>query len=211
MGKIIKNKTTLVYKGIKFDSDEEVFVAMWLQELQDNGLVNYWSKTEMPYPMTAGLQRDYIKETRLKTKIKRETKTVTLLRRSEYTPDFLVNFTQEGRALFVGSLDPESIFIPGMLFYRNTPAVVIEVKPIFDQNNMERLFKLNQKFLWERDKIFVNLVEPIGLFKKTFIPLAAIPYFQYKVVTKKLIAKGKKKGDWKLDFVPKTLKQYLNA
>jgi len=211
MGQIIKNKTTLVYKGVKFDSDEEVFVAMWLQELQDAGLVIRWSKTEMPFPMTSGLKRDYIKLTQLKTKIKRENKTQTLLRRSEYTPDFIVNFSAKGHLLFVSSLEPECLFVPGMLFYKNTPGVVIEVKPTFDQNNMERLFVLNQKFLWDKEKIFVNLIEPIALFKKTFIPLAAVPYFQYKVVTKKLIAKGKKKGDWKFDFIPKTLKQYLDA
>ena len=211
MGKIITNKTTLVYNGIKFDSDEEVYVAMWLQELLEAGLIARWSKTDITFHMTAGLKREYIKETQLKTKLKRETKIQTLLRPSEYTPDFIVNFTQEGHLLMVGSLSPESIFIPDLLFYKNTPGVVLEVKPTFDQNNMERLFKLNQKFLWEKDKIFVNLVEPVALFKKTFIPSHAIPYFQYKVVTKKLIAKGKKKGDWKLDFIPKTLKQYLDA
>jgi len=209
--KIITHKTTLVYNGIKFDSDEEVFVAMWLQELQDAGFVKRWSRAELPYHMTAGLKRNYIKETQLKTKLKRETRTQTLLRPSEYTPDFIVNFTEEGKQLFVCSLEPENIFIPNMLFYKNTPGVILEVKPSFDQNNMERLFVLNQKFLWEKEKIFVNLVEPVALFEKTFIPLAAIPYFQYKVVTKKLIAKGKKKGDWKLNFEPRTLKQYLDA
>lgn len=210
MGKIIKNKTTLVYNGIKFDSDEEVFVAMWLQELQDAGFVKRWSRTEVAFPMTQGLKRNWVKETQLKTKLKQELKTDTLLRPSEYTPDFIVNFSAEGIERFVGILEPATEYKTGKLFYKNTPGVIIEVKPSFDQNNMERLFKLNQKFLWDKEKIFVNLVEPVALFEKTFIPLAAIPYFQYKVITKKLIAKGKKKGDWKLNFIPKTLKEYLN-
>lgn len=207
---IIKNKTTLVYKGVKFDSDEEVFVAMWLQELQDAGLVTRWSRAELPYHMTEGLKRNWIKETQLKTKLKKETKTDTLLRPSEYTPDFIINFSAKGIELFVGLLEPENEYETGKLFYKNTPGVILEVKPEFDQNNMERLFKLNQKFLWNKEKIFVNLVEPVALFKKTFLPLAAVDYFKYKVISKKVAAKGKKKGDWKLDFIPKTLKQYLD-
>lgn len=210
MGRQIRqNKTTLVYRGVKMDSDEEVFVAMWLQELLEAGLVKRWSKMELPYHMTEGLKRNYIKETQLKTKVKREEKVQTLLRPSEYTPDFVVNFTEAGIEKFVGLLEPANVFRPGMLFYKNTPGVVIEVKPEFDQNNMERLFVLNQKFLWDKEKIFVNLVEPVALFKKTFIPSAAVPYFKYKVSTKKMAAKGKKKGDWKLNYVPKTLNEFL--
>lgn len=200
----IKHKTSLVYNGVKCDSDEEVFVAMWLQELKEADYIKCWTKTEMPFPMTQGLKRNYIKETQLKTKLKQEIKTNILLRPSEYTPDFIVNFTKKGVDKFVGLLEPANGFKPGMLFYKNTPGVILEVKPTFDQNNMERLFKLNQKFLWEKDKIFVNLVEPVALFEKTFIPLAAIPYFQYKRGTK-----TKNVGDWKFDFEPKTLTQYL--
>lgn len=208
---IIKNKTTLVYKGVKFDSDEEVFVAMWLQELQDAGFVKRWSRAELPYHMTEGLKRNWVKKTQLKTKVRLDTKTDVLLRPSEYTPDFIVNFSEEGIERFVGLLEPANEYQTGKLFYKNTPGVIIEVKPSFDQNNMERLFKLNQKFLWQKEKIFVNLVEPLALFEKTFLPLAATDYFKYKVVTKKIIAKGKKKGDWKLNFIPKTLNEYLNA
>lgn len=203
-------QTSLVYRGIKFDSDEEVFVAMWLQELQNSGFISRWAKVELPYHLTSGLKRTYTKITQLKTKQKTEVKQQVLLKPSEYTPDFIVNFSEEGRLLFVSSLEPESVFIPGMLFYKNTPGVVLEVKPLFDQQNMERLFKNNQKFLWEKEKIFVNLVEPTALFKKTFMPVEAAPYFKYrKSPTGK--NKGKKgPGDWKVDWNPITLKQYLH-
>lgn len=212
MGKIIKNKTTLVYKGVKFDSDEEVFVAMWLQELQDAGLVKSWSKVTKAFPMTSGLKLKYERTTILKTKTKVEHKEHTLLRPSEYTPDFEVLFSINGWLRFnsgiYNDIDPKKLFFTRGAWMQ---PVYLEVKPSFDQNNMERLFKLNQKFLWDKEQIFVNLVEPLALFEKTFLPLAATDYFKYKVVTKKIIAKGKKKGDWKLDFIPKTLKEYLDA
>jgi hypothetical protein len=41
---------------------------------------------------------------------------------------------------------------------------------MFDQNNMERLFKVNQKWMWQKHGIFVNLIKPQELFQKTFTP-----------------------------------------
>ncbi len=46
----------------------------------------------------------------------------------------------------------------------------IEIKPMFDQNNMERLFKVNQKWMWQKHGIFVNLIKPQELFQRTFTP-----------------------------------------
>jgi hypothetical protein len=76
---------------------------------------------------------------------------------------------------------------------------------------MEREFKVKQKFIWHYLQIFVNLVEPIELFKKTFLPSEAAPYFKYKKVPKKAQAKGKKVGDYKFDWKPKTITEFLNT
>jgi len=46
----------------------------------------------------------------------------------------------------------------------------IEVKPPFDRNNMERLFKLNQKWMLQKHDVFINLVKIKELFEKTFTP-----------------------------------------
>lgn len=86
-----------------------------------------------------------------------------------------------------------------------------EVKPDFDWQNMQRLFVNNQKFIWQSKQIFVNLVEPIELFKNTFLPAEAAPYFRYKVLSKKALLKGKRKGDFKFDWIPKTIKQFLDG
>lgn len=203
----------MVYRGVKMDSDEEVFVAMWLQELQEAGLISRWKKVDSTIELTQGLKLYYKKITQLKTKLKVEDKYKTLLNDSEYTPDFKIEFTEKGLEKLVCVLDVFEATPEwknrNAIFFTSNNHVLVEVKPSFDQNNMERLFKNNQKFIWDKHKIFVNLVEPIALFEKTFIPLAAAPYFKYKVVTKKLIAKGKKKGDWKFDFVPKTLNEFI--
>lgn len=206
--------TNLMYKGVHFDSDEEVFVAMWLQELQEVNFIKKWLRTKEAIKVTEGFKIPYTKITKLKTKIKKEKKEHTVLRPSEYTTDFEVYWTFDGWDKFINPTDVNNIlFSPDKFLYAsyyNKP-MLIEVKPSFDQNNMTREFKLNQKFLWDKYKIFVNLVEPLDLFKKTFLPLEAEPYFRYKKVPKKAMAAGKKTGDFKFDWKPKTLKQFLNT
>lgn len=199
----------LIHSGVKYDSTEEVYFAMWLEELMEAGYVYRFQKTLIPMPLTDGLKFSYEKVTKLKTKTKIEKKEHTLLRPSEYTPDFQVIFTDKGRDLFVSEIfinqDKDKLFY----YTGNIRHVFFEIKPAFDQQNMERLFRNNQKFIWDKHQIFVNLVEPIELFRKTFLPLQAADDFKYKVVPKKALLKGKKKGDWKMDWTPKTLKEFV--
>lgn len=207
--------TNLMYKGIHFDSDEEVFFAMWCEELKQAGILSTWNRNTQELTITEGLKIKYDKVTPLKTKIKTERKVFALLRPSVYTTDFILRPCLNKvsiRKIF------ESITTSPEVFNKNAPLfcdhnwlTYVEVKPSFDQQNMERLFVNNQKFIWDKYKIFVNLVEPVELFKKTFLPLEAAPYFRYKVVPKKAIAKGKVKGDFKFDWTPKTVNEYLNA
>lgn len=208
----------LILNNIKFDSAEEVYFAMWLNELEKAGYVDKWVKVVTPIKLTKGLKIPYKKVTQLKTKVKIEDKEKSILNPSEYTPDFRVAFTEKGHDLFCSWLTIAD-FNPNALFFtnndgiqqKNVPVYVFEIKPSFDQNNMERLFRNNQKFLWDKYEIFVNLVEPISLFEKTFLPLEAEKYFRYRVVNKKALAKGKKVGDFKMDWTPKTLKQYVES
>lgn len=206
------NKVPIVWKGILFDSLEEKLFAMWLEELKENGVVKYWFRELRIIQITAGIKVPYVKQTQLKTKLKLEVKSFTLLRPSEYTPDFEVTFNMDFWGKIVSPPHESKLFNKDAVFfssYYDKPTLV-EIKPSFDQNNMERLFVLNQKFIWDKFKIFVNLIEPVELFKNTFLPLQAIPFFQYKVIPKKAALKGKKKGDFKFDWTPKTIKQYID-
>lgn len=204
-------QTSLVYKGIKMDSDEEVFVAMWLEELKNKRIIEDWIKVKDSWPLTEGLKVKYIEKKQLKTKIKEINKQKILLRPSEYTPDFKVIFNYQYENRFISSISTtEYRFNPNSVFFStDTDFAYLEVKPGFDQNNMERSFKNNQKFIWDKFKIFVNLVEPISLFKSTFMPKEAAPYFKYKKAPTGKNKGVKKVGDWKMDWIPKTLNEYL--
>lgn len=215
--------TNLKYRDRYFDSDEEVFFAMWLQELQDKGYVKTWYKVKDSISITQGMKIIFTKRTQLKTKLKEENKEFTLLRPSEYTADFEIIWTPEGIKKFLYQITEnaqygEKRMIAGgfitdprdaLFFSTSYTQTHVEVKPSFDQQNMERLFVLNQKFIFDKYKIFVNLIEPGELFKKTFLPLEAAPYFKYRKSPTGRNKGIKKVGDWKMDWQPKTINEYL--
>jgi hypothetical protein len=202
--------TNLMYQGIHFDSDEEVFFAMWLEELKQAELIREWKRSTEAIPLTHGIYVPYIKTTKLKTKTRHEEKIFTVLRPSEYTPDFEVDFSAYGIQQFVNYIKPVGSFDKDRLFFSGERLKgFFEVKPAFDQNNMERLFKNNQKFIWHTREIFINMIEPVELFKKTFMPAEAAEYFKYKKKPTSGKNKHKGVGDWKVDFIPKSINEYL--
>lgn len=200
-----KDKKTYEYKGILMESQEEVWFAQWLQELKKNGYIVSWDKVTKPIELTKPVTFPYIKETVLKTKIKREEKTLTILNGMSYTPDFSIFWTEYGWNKFGSSLTKPK---KDSIFYSESSLTdtLVEIKPKFDQNNMTRDFVTKQKFIFDKLKIFVNLIFPEELFEDTFMPEEAMFDFIYKVNTK-----TKKKGEWKTNYIPKTLKQFVSV
>jgi hypothetical protein len=209
MGKIIHQ-----YEGTLLDSEEEVWMAMWLDELKGAGYVDHWYKETKSIKVFPAVTFPYIKVTELKTKIKRETKTFTLLQDLEYTPDFYVQWSARAEGLFYSELGNGNMGIdPNNWFFinRDHGEGWIEVKPNFDQNGKTAKFSIIQKILWNTRGLFVDLIQPEKLFQATFMPKAAMPAFKYlRAPTGK--NKGKKgPGDWKTDYVPTTLNEFLKG
>ena len=199
------------YKGNLLDSQEEVWMAMWLHELLKAGYVNGWNKIQLPIRIFESVDYMYVRTTELKTKTKREIKKFTLLQDLDYTPDFQVTWSPKGMQHFVSrigdNLNPKSWFFCDNIF--NT--TLIEVKPNFDQNGKTAKFSIIQKILWNTQEKFVDLIQPEKLFEDTFMPVEAMLDFRYKK-TPTGKNKGKKfVGDWKTDYVPKTLEEYVKG
>lgn len=196
--------------GILMDSREEVWMAMWLEELKHVGYVSNWKKVTKAFKIFEPVQYSYVKTTELKTKTKKENKNFTLLQGLEYTPDFEVEWTDKAFGKLISSIDsyinPDSWFFrPGGYFN----ITFIEVKPIFDQHDKTAKFSILQKILWNIKGIFVDLILVEKLMEATFVPMEAIEDFKYKKnPTGK--NKGKKSiGDFKVDWKVKTLKEFL--
>jgi hypothetical protein len=212
------------YNGILMDSLEETYFAHWLDEAVSAGWVEKWLYVTKPFLVCPYVRLPYMKTTKLKTKIKTELKDFTLLHDLEYTPDFKVKWTQKGMNKFVSSIrgeeapnkyiDPKSLFFCGYYQIKDSSlcsTTWVEVKPTFDMHGKISKFSVLQKILWTFKGLFVDLIIPQDLFKETWMPEAIMEDFKYK---KKPTGKNKGKkgpGDWKTDYFPKTIKEFINV
>lgn len=211
------------YKGILMDSTEEVHFAHWLDDAIKAGWVEKWLYVTVPFQVCPPVKCPWVKTTVLKTKTKVEEKEFTLLQDLEYTPDFKVKWTDKGMLKFVSKIksesrneyiDPKSIFFCGYWKFKDiamSRTTWVEVKPTFDMHGKISKFSVLQKILWTFKELFVDLIIPTDLFKETWMPDSIADDFKYK---KSPTGKNKGKkgpGDWKTDYIPKTLKQFLNA
>lgn len=136
-----KVKEKIEYNGIQLDSKEELHVAWWLDELKEKGYIERWTKAD---------------ELELSAPLK------GVIREHSYTADFLLSWV-DGKPF-------RNINTRKALIDDNSSLTWLEVKPSFDQNNMTRAFKINQKWVYDKYRIYVNLVIPEKLFKQTFCP-----------------------------------------
>jgi len=183
----------ILYNNIEFDSEEEVRFYQYLVELKDNGYVDLFSYQPDSYELSAPEIYDWKKQLKTKEKWMRS----TLLQGHIYTPDFEVYWNAKASGIFYQSLAFGSkLKAP---FICNGQRSVIEVKPSFDMNNMQRLFTINQKWMFQKHKIYVQKIVPYGpkkcLFAQTFVAEEA----KYTLKARKLK---------KYKFPIKSLKQY---
>lgn len=178
-----------IYKGLLVESESEIMILDWLFELKEKGLIHSIERSP-ELIISRGLDNMYVKRTQMKTKLKQESKTQVLLPPHHYTPEFTVQWYSRTPPNLVwpisnigiykceGALIGHSfpiIFPPsetnGNELRQNGQLTYIEVKPSFDYQNMSRLFRVNQQWVWESRRMYINLLEPISLYKSTFTPV----------------------------------------
>jgi len=163
------------YRGIAWESYEELYFLYWIYELKDKEYV-YSIQRAPSFGLSQGLSSTYLE--RLKTKTKERTQKI--LEEHSYNPEFLILWNQKAvEEKIIWQLPSVPKYQKQIIAQRhkdssNQPAQywhsLIEVKPIWDHQNMTRLFKLNQKWMWDKHGIFVNLIFPKRLFQATFTP-----------------------------------------
>jgi hypothetical protein len=163
-----EKKEQKYYNGLAVDSQEEVMAIMYFEELIEAGYVEKIERAE-PIRLSERLENKYTQVVEMKTKTKEVEKNQVILEDHVYTPEFKVTWTQAGAVLFIDRMWNARKFVKPFI---GKWVTYIEVKPSFDQNNMTRLFKINQKWVYQQHQIFVNLVQPHKLFEETFTPKA---------------------------------------
>lgn len=160
----------------QFDSKEELYFSWWCEDLLDADVLLKYTRSES-IPLFPGLHREYTEIKHLKTKTKEIPKKQCLIDVHGYKPDFDLTFnvrSDRHRLLVTPLRESEGArvdtFLIGTDADGNAVEAVIEIKPAYDQNNMTRLFKINQKWTYAVLGKYVNLVECGKLFSQTFTP-----------------------------------------
>lgn len=180
-------------------SQEEEQIKIYFNELQKNGFIKEIKYQPEPIILFNKVEIPIIKQ--LKTKSKTIFK--TLLNERIYTPDFLITWNDKN--IFHEDISNYSFDkFPYFFSYMNKSYIEVKSDNRFD-NNMTRLFtSRTQPWVWQKHKIFINLVKVPEIFKDTFIPDEILHDFYYKVNTK-----NNKKGDKKFKWNYNTLQSFL--
>lgn len=154
------------FYNIKFDSDEELHFAYYLEELKDKGFIKSWDKNIDPLELTDGIlwKYKYLSKNGVKTK------TQNLMRSSVYTYDWNIYWEEKAHGIFVTELDEVDMPKISTPFVSQGNISRVETKGDFDKNNMTRLAINNIKFIWYRHSIFISLIKVPTIFKETFTP-----------------------------------------
>jgi hypothetical protein len=176
MGKNKKSK--IVYNGLELDSKEELDFIYWLEEATEHNLVSKYSYQPCEYSL-------FDKEVLIQEQMKKDkicNKEFTLLNSHIYTPDFSVCFTLKFKELCavhgwnkvfkILDIDAENI---------------IDVKGMFNQSGGDRVFAINQKWVYQKYHVFIHKIIPEKLFNATWCPQKC----RLTVVKKQVIEKYK--------------------
>lgn len=160
-------------------SDLENQFEWYCEELKRVGMIKSFTK----YPSSKILSEPVYYRSNVKATKSKIFKNKTLLNDHYYTPDFIIVWEKCARNIFWRRWEEETIaHIPFLVNYKSKTETseemyysVIEIKPGFDMENMTRLFSINQKWVMQVAKIYVQkfLVtnDERCIFAKTFTPI----------------------------------------
>lgn len=157
----------------ELDSKEELYFQWFLEELKAEGYIKYYTLQPTSFILCDAVTYNWEKPKPTKKEPNRvESKISSLLEGSVYTADAKIYWADKAIGVFcTGELSNprDNRFIAD---YNEDRELVshVEVKPLFDMQNMTRVFITKQKWIYQLYSIYINLVTPITLFTKMFTP-----------------------------------------
>lgn len=184
----MKPKEVITEDGIVFDSNEEMYFYWWVKELKKEGYIDSIEMQPKAFELS---DKTVVQHTKLMKKTADKVLDHTLVNEHVYTADALIKWNEKALGIFCYVFPPTTahekqtykLFVCDSLLYS-----YFEVKPIFDQNNMTRLVKINIKWVLKDFGVLVNMFIPETVFNTYFTPQRYL--FQNK-------AKGSRKIKYK--------------
>lgn len=151
-------------------SDEELFYLCWLSELCNAGYVdNAWYESKT-FELNDPYEKLYEVELKTGTRKKKE----TLIKGTKYTPDFKVEWTLKAVGVFyLDYVTPIKVMSKSKALFHLGESLVshVEIKPDHNQNNMTSYARVKINWLFQTQKVYVNMIKVPTLFKDTFLPI----------------------------------------
>lgn len=178
---------------MKKDSKEEGYFIDYLEELKDFKIVKSYKRAKS-FNLINPVEREYS----IEKKDKLEFKKFKLLNEHIYTPDFEIEFSKSILGFMEGEYGLSSSIKDKnkTIFVGSEKIAFVEIKADYVNSNELRCFKINQKLLYEKYGIYVNLIQIPKLFKHTFTPVT-------------YLFTEKKKQLKKLNYDSKSVKEFL--
>lgn len=168
--KVSKKENKGVYKSIEWESFEELAFLYWAFELKNQGYIKSIRRSPS-FLLSDSMVHDFVVQMKTKSKPASE----LVMHGHSYTPEFIIEWERKAFDKIVCHINKQERYDTPFIAQTVSADMTklssfVEIKPLFDQNNMERLFRINQKWMWQKHGIYVNLIKPQELFKKTFTP-----------------------------------------
>jgi len=179
-------------------SNEEIYFSWYLDELIENGYVVKYKQQPIPFSLSDKITKSYQKTIVLKTKTKVEDKLEIILNKHIYTCDFKILWDIKAYGIFYCYLNDKIKQNSNLVIADKNNISFAETKADYDMNNMTRLFTINQKWVFSKFGIIINLCKLPKHFKDTFTPT-------------KYLFTDKSKKPRKINYKVITLKQYIDA
>lgn len=154
----------------KYDSQDEMYFHWYLMTLKEHNFIYEYELQPKPFVLSDNLSLQYIKKMK---KVDDKVLDYTVLNGHIYTPDAKIvwNSRVAKDILYKNIWSKETDErIDNVPFLAIDGVSYVEIKPAHDFQNMTRLVKLNQKWVWDKHKEFVNIITPQKLFNETFTP-----------------------------------------
>lgn len=191
------------------ENEQEWYFYYWLEELYDNGYVDYINPERPNFELNDGLKLTWIKK--LKTKTKPLSKNLINIR--TYTPDFIFMFNTKAKNIFYYTTTEEISSIKEFPLVSCDGFTYVDTKGEYTMHYSSSItFGDRQAIMWDKHKLYVQIVKPYiregkgCLFEKTFTPKKVLKEQVYKQDNK---IRKIKKGDSKIKYDVKTLDQFV--
>lgn len=137
------------------DSQEECDFINWCSEMAIKKLIIDYEYQPKPFILFDAAQYININN-----------KTRSLLKKHEYSPDFILTFNPQTSKILL-----EAFKIPLDKITNKSIDVYLDVKGTFQRNGTGRAFSINQKWVYQKFSIYVQKLVPVDFFKICGCPL----------------------------------------